>query len=62
MPVNDARLVQVVGGHFNIDLVTNADTDEILPHFAGNMGQNFMAIRQRHPEHGAGEHLCHAPA
>ena len=57
MPVDDAGLVQVVGGHFDVDLVADADADEILPHFAGDVGQDFMTIRQRDPEHGAGQHL-----
>ena len=57
MPVGDACLVQVVGRHFDVDLVADADADEVLAHFAGDMGQDFMAIGQGDPEHGTGQHL-----
>ena len=60
MSIGDASLVQIVGGHFDIDLVADADADEIFPHFAGDMRQNLMPVWQRDPEHGAGQHLRHA--
>jgi hypothetical protein len=34
MPEGDASLSEIVRGHFDIDLVANADADEILAHFA----------------------------
>ena len=61
MPVRDARLVQIVGGHLNVDLVADADADEIFAHLAGDMREHLMAVRQRHPKHRAGQHLCNVP-
>ena len=57
MPVGDARPVQVVGRHLEVDLVADADADEIFAHFAGNMREHLMAVGQGHPEHRAGQHL-----
>jgi hypothetical protein len=57
LPADAARLVQVAGRHFTDDLVNDADADEIFPHFAGGARKDFMAIRQRDPEPGVGEHL-----
>jgi murein tripeptide amidase MpaA len=34
MAVNDARLVQVVRGHFNVHFVADGNPDEIFAHFA----------------------------
>ena len=44
MPVGDARPVQVVGRHLEVDLVADADADEIFAHFAGNMREHLMAV------------------
>ena len=41
---NDATLGEVVGGHFHLDLVADVEADEILPHFAGDVGQNFVPV------------------
>ena len=60
MSIGDARLVQIVRRHFDVVLVADADADEIFPHFARDMSQNLMTIRQRDQEHGAGQHLRHA--
>ena len=57
MPERDARLAEVVGRHLDIDPVADADADEVLAHFAGDMGEDFVAVGQSHPEHGAGKHL-----
>jgi hypothetical protein len=59
MAINNPRLVQVVGGHFHVDFVAHGDTDEIFPHFAGDMGEHFMPVRKRHPEHRARQDLGH---
>jgi hypothetical protein len=42
---------------FHIDLVADADADEMFAHFAGDVGEHFMAVGQSHPEHRAGQHL-----
>ena len=57
MPVGDARLVEVVGRHFDVHLVADGDADEIFAHFAGDVRENRMAIRQLDPEHRSGQHL-----
>jgi len=53
----NARLAQVVGGHFHSHGVTNADADKMLSHLAGNMRQNFVAVGKRHAEHRARQNL-----
>ena len=40
MPVDDARLVEVVRRHFNVHLVADRDADEILAHFAGDVREH----------------------
>ena len=54
----DARLGQVVGGHFDVDLVADADADEVFAHLAGNVGEDFMAVGQRDTKHRSGQHLA----
>ena len=46
----DKRLRQVVGGHFDVYFITNADADEIFAHLAGDVGEDFMAVGQGHAE------------
>lgn len=41
----DARLAEVVGRHLDVHAVTHADADEMLAHLAGNVGEDFVAIR-----------------
>ena len=41
----DSRLSEVVRRHLDVYFVTDADTDEILPHLAGDMSEDLMAIR-----------------
>ena len=57
MPVGDARLVQIVGRHFDVDLVADADADEVFPHFAGDVREHLMPVRQGDAKHGARQHL-----
>ncbi|MDB6125635.1 MAG: hypothetical protein JWQ71_4628 [Pedosphaera sp.] len=57
MPESDARLAEIIRGHLDIHPVTNADADEVFAHFAGDIGQHFMAIRQRYFKHGARQYL-----
>ena len=59
LPVGDARLAEIVRRHFDFHLVSHADADEMFSHLAGDMGKDFMAIRQRDPEHGSRQDLCH---
>jgi len=59
MPEGDASLAEVVRGHFDVDLVTDADADEIFPHLARNMSKYFVTIGQSYTEHRPGEDLRH---
>jgi len=61
MPVNNPRLVQIIRGHFHVYLVAHGDANEIFSHFSGNMGEDFMPVGQRHPEHRARQYLRHIP-
>jgi len=61
MPESDTRLAQVVGRHLHVHAITDADTDEILPHLPGDVGEDFVAVGQGHAKHGAGEDLSHCP-
>ncbi len=45
MAEGDPGLAEVVWRHLDVHLVTDADADEILPHFAGDMGEDLVAIR-----------------
>jgi len=53
----DAGLAEVVGGHFDVDLVADADADEILAHLAGDVGEDLMAVGQGHAKHGPRQDL-----
>jgi len=59
VPESDARFAKIIRGHLHVDLVADADADEILPHLAGDMSQHLVTIGERHPEHRAGQHLRH---
>jgi len=55
--VDDARLLRVVGRHFQFHAVADDETDEPFPHFPGNVGQNrVLCAIQLHTEHGPSEH------
>ena len=53
--VDDAGFVGVVGGHFDFDAVADDEADEALAHFAGDVGEDFVGVREFDPEHGACE-------
>jgi hypothetical protein len=53
--VDDAGFVGVVGGHFDFDAVAYDEADEAFAHFAGDVGEDFVGIREFDPEHGACE-------
>ena len=52
-------LRKIVGGHFQGDIVAGQDTDEVHPHFAGNVGIDHMAGLDFHSEHGIGQELLY---
>ena len=59
LPKRNPRFFQVVGRHLNIDLVADADADEVFAHFARDVGQDFVAVRKGHTKHGARQDLGH---
>ena len=59
MAEDDARFAEVVRRHFDIDLVADADADEVFAHLAGDVSQHFVAVGQRHSEHGSRQDLRH---
>lgn len=60
--INNARFVQIVGGHLDIHLVTDGDADEVFSHFARDMGQDFMPVGKCNPEHCPRQDLSHIPS
>ena len=55
----NAGFVEVVRGHLDVDFVADGDADKVFAHLAGDVGEDFMAVGQGHPEHGTGQHLRH---
>ena len=53
--VNDARLVDVLGGHFHLHQVTDGDLDEVLAQLSGDVGQHLVAVFEFDAEHGPWE-------
>lgn len=43
---NDAAFGEVVGGHFNRDLITGQNANTVFPHAARCVGDDFVFIRQ----------------
>ena len=53
---NDARFIQIVGGHFHFDAITDSETDEPFAHFAGDGGKDLMLVVEFDAKHRAGQH------
>ncbi len=53
----DSRLAEVVRRHLDVNAIAHADADEMLAHFAGDVGEDFVAVGEGHAKHGAGQHL-----
>jgi len=54
--IYDPRLVDIVRRHFQLHPVANGEADKTFPHFARDMGEDNVIVRQADPKHGAGEH------
>ena len=50
---NDSRLGQIVGRKLHRDLVPGNDADEMLAHFAGDMGQDITLAGEIDTKHRA---------
>lgn len=57
MPKRDPTFREIVGGHFDIDLVARQNADAILAHLARGMSKDFVAIVELNPKHGIGENF-----
>jgi hypothetical protein len=55
----NSALAEIVGGKLDVHFVPNADANEILPHLARDMSQNFVLIGERHSKHCSRQHLRH---
>lgn len=49
--INDAGFVEVVRRHFDFDAVSDGQSDESLPHLAGNVREYHVAVVQFDAEH-----------
>ena len=49
--IDDAGFVEVVRRHFDFDAVSNGQSDESLPHLAGNVSEHHVAVVQFDAEH-----------
>src|SRR5689334_24967471 len=58
-PVGDARLVEIVRRHLELDSITDGEADESFAHLAGDVGQHLMLVVQLHAEHRARQHGHH---
>jgi hypothetical protein len=54
-PINDARLVDIVGGHFQLHPVADSQANKAFTHLSGNMRENEMFVRELNAKHCACE-------
>ena len=50
-PIHDPGFGRVVGRHLHLHAVTDHQTDETLPHFPGDVRQQFVTTGELHLEH-----------
>lgn len=60
-PISNAGFAQVVWRHFQSDAVSHGQPHEVLPHLAGQMGENLVLVVQSHAKHRAGQHRGDRP-
>ncbi len=48
--IGDAALGQIIGRHFDENLVAGEDADAVLAHFSGRMSNNFVFVFKLHPK------------
>jgi hypothetical protein len=54
-PINDARFVDIVGGHFQFHPVADGEANKAFAHLSGNVGENEMFVRELNAKHCARE-------
>src|SRR5438093_13212550 len=62
LAIDDAALGQIVRRKLDVDFVARHDADEVFPHFAGHVSQNFGACIELHLESCVRQRLRHRPA
>jgi hypothetical protein len=55
---DNSGLVEIVRRHFHIHFIADADSDEILPHFSGDVSQHLMPVGQSNSKHGTWQNRC----
>jgi hypothetical protein len=51
---NNPSLAHIVRRDLDFHFVARDNTNKILPHFSTDMGENLLAVWQRHPKHRIG--------
>ena len=54
-PIDDPRLREIVRRHFQLHAIARGETDESLAHFARDVREHEVLVRQLHAKHGSGE-------
>jgi hypothetical protein len=54
-PINDARFVDIVGGHFQLHPVADGQANKAFAHLSGNVCENEMFVRELNAKHCARE-------
>ena len=55
MAESDAALADVIGREFQRDLVASQDTDMVLAHFSGSIGDQLVTIFEQNAKTGIGQ-------
>jgi hypothetical protein len=50
LSIDNSSAIQIIGGNFYDDAVSGNDSDKVLAHLAGNMGQDFVSIVEFDPK------------
>ena len=59
MAVDDATFGEVIRGHLNRNGIAHQHPDTVLPHTAGGVRKDLMAIVEHHAEHRIWQHFHH---
>ena len=57
-PVYNPRLGGVVGRHLHPHPIADGQANKTFAHFARNMREHEMLVRERYSEHRSGQHAC----
>ena len=54
--IDDARFIDVVWRHLQLNSIANGKSNKSFAHFSGNVREDKMLVGESDPEHGAGQH------